>query len=220
MLATPMNGVPEHMPQLHVELAPISEAAQPEATQPQAELEPPRRSGGFDPSLLNPLPSPQGVPQPEPSTATLDVQNNPFLSHDVPSFSQFEPHAIQIDALSPQSTMVVDSSPAEESAPAPTQEMQTTQSDVTMEIHRSPSPVPDFVVDEHRLYDLRCMLRDDTASLTVEQLEQLRATCLGCVWRHRSQWDRTDLITELMENVKVFVEEVSNDDMDASSPGQ
>ena len=89
-----------------------------------------------------------------------------------------------------------------------------------MEVQRTPSPVPDFVVDEERLYALGRMLRDDTASLTVEQLEQLRATCLGCVWRHRSQWDRSELISELMENVKVFIEEVSTDDMDAPSPGQ
>ena len=214
------NGVLEQVPELHVLPAPIFEVAGPEATQSQAILEPPRRSGGFDPSLLNPLPSPQDLPQSGSSSAALDVENNPFLSHNTSSVSQFEPPAIQIDALSPQSVMAVDPSPADELAPAATQDIPTTQSDVAMEIHRTPSPVPDFVVDEHRLHNLRRMLRDDTASLTVEQLEQLRATCLGCVWRHRSQWDRTELISELMDNLRVFVEEVYTDDMDAPSPGQ
>lgn len=213
-----VNGFLGKVPELHVEPAPVSQVAQSDVTQPREEPEPPRRCGGFDPSLLNPLPSPQGLIQPGSSTATLDVQNNPFLSLDPPSFAHFAPPAAQADALSPQSTMAVDPPPVDE--PVSTQDMQTTQSDVAMEIQRTPSPVPEFVVDEYRLYELQRVLRDDTAFLTVEQLEQLRATCLGCVWRHRSQWDRTELLSELMENVRVFVEEVSTDDMDAPSPGQ
>jgi hypothetical protein len=52
---------------------------------------------------------------------------------------------------------------------------------IVIEIERSPShPLPDFYVDIGLVEDLRPSqtLRDSTA-LTIEQLEQLRATCLG-----------------------------------------
>lgn len=42
-------------------------------------IEPLRRNGGFDPSLLNPLPSP-GVAMAGPSTIAIDAEHNPFLS--------------------------------------------------------------------------------------------------------------------------------------------
>ncbi|KZT74624.1 AAA-domain-containing protein [Daedalea quercina L-15889] len=219
ILVPQLNGVHEQVP-LPNESNQTPEVAQLEP-EPAPEPELLRRAGGFDPSLLNPLPSPAGILQPGPSTATIDIQNNPFLSHDAPSLAAFVPTTPHIEVHSPQlqpPSMVVDPSPIEQ--PYPSEEAQTTQSDVPMEIHRTPSPVPDFTVDEYRLYELQRMLRDDTTYLNVEQLEQLRAICLGCVWRRRSDWDRAELLAELAENVRIFVEEVSTEDMDAPSPGQ
>ena len=54
----------------------------------------------------------------------------------------------------------------------------------------------------------------DTATLNVEQLEQLRATALGAVWRHRTEWDRGALLREIDSLVDEFVEEVRTDAMD------
>ncbi|KAH6890090.1 AAA-domain-containing protein [Coprinopsis sp. MPI-PUGE-AT-0042] len=79
----------------------------------------------------------------------------------------------------------------------------------SMIIERSPTPpLPDFHVDEDLLDVLRRRLRDDTEGLNVEQLEQLRATCLGDVWRHRKEWDRDDLVRGLIRHVGDFLEEV------------
>ena len=83
---------------------------------------------------------------------------------------------------------------------------------IVIEVQRSPSPpLPDFHVDIGLVGDLRQTLRDSTVSLTIEHLEQLGATCLGNLWRHRSDWDRDDLVRELQGVVKNFVKEVSAD---------
>lgn len=71
---------------------------------------------------------------------------------------------------------------------------------------RSPSPIyPDFTFSPHRLGALQKFLDEDTASLTVEQLEELRAMCLNCVWKRRSDWDRTQMIDALTEDVKTYI---------------
>jgi len=50
-----------------------------------------------------------------------------------------------------------------------------------------------------------------TSLLNIEQLEQLRASCLGRVWAHRSEWDRDNLILELGKVLRDFVGEVRAD---------
>lgn len=75
-------------------------------------------------------------------------------------------------------------------------------------IERTPTPLPDFICDEELLSQLQNTLATATSSLNVEQLEQLRATCLAALWRRRTEWDRDSLIKELMDMVKDFVEEV------------
>ena len=52
---------------------------------------------------------------------------------------------------------------------------------------------------------------DSTSGMSIEQLEQLRATCLGAIWRHRQDWDRDALVQELDEIVDEFVQEVRVD---------
>ncbi|KAM6489275.1 AAA domain containing protein [Amanita muscaria] len=79
-------------------------------------------------------------------------------------------------------------------------------------VERTPTPLPDFHVDQGLLDELRRRLVQDTVSMTVEQLEQLRATCLGCVWRHRQEWNRDELLRELLKLVEEFAGEVLVDD--------
>ncbi|KAF8520270.1 AAA-domain-containing protein [Hysterangium stoloniferum] len=72
----------------------------------------------------------------------------------------------------------------------------------------SPEPPPPFTLSEQHLQMLSDNLVELTSELNVEQLEQLRAACLGCVWRRRSDWDRDDMVSDLLAIVKLFVEEV------------
>jgi len=172
-----------------------------------------RRSGGFDPSLLNPM-SPDVEKNPfyvQPSTSFVDPRvpsplapvlpadpSNPFLS-SVP---------LPAPALvpSPPRTPSTRRSRTRTKSPEPLQQRPT--SPIPMVIERTPTPLPDFHVDDTLVFELRRRLSDETASLTIEELEQLRATCLGCVWRHRTEWDRDVLVKELLDVVKEFITEV------------
>ena len=78
-----------------------------------------------------------------------------------------------------------------------------------MVIERTPTPLPDFHVDDKLVAELQRCLRDDTADLTIEELEQLRATCLGNVWRHRTEWDRDALVKELLDVTREFLSELN-----------
>ncbi|KAH9941140.1 AAA-domain-containing protein [Epithele typhae] len=198
-----------------VQLAPTSSSPKlngiPEdQEQPSSEPEP--RTGGFDPALLNPA-SPvtdlqHGMPTDPPDNpfsvyarqATEQPEQQPS-SDPQPS----EPHP------APDSDQLMDTQATEPVESQPEQPME-------VEVEREPTPLPDFYLDEAALQGLKTYLRDATASLNVEQLEQLRATCLGLVWRHRQDWDREVLLRELKAEAQTFVEEVALDDMDASSP--
>lgn len=81
-----------------------------------------------------------------------------------------------------------------------------------MEIARSVSPpLPDFHVDANLFSSLKQDLIVNTSSLNIEELEQLRATCLTCVWQHRSSWDRDSVVRELKDIVQDFVDQVTQD---------
>lgn len=87
-----------------------------------------------------------------------------------------------------------------------------------MDVVREPTPPPpDFIVDETKVNALRTALIEQTDGLSVEELEQLRASCLSCVWRHRADWDRAALLDELRGLIAEFVEEV-HADAEATSP--
>ena len=57
-----------------------------------------------------------------------------------------------------------------------------------------------------------------TGSLNIEQVEHLRAICLGLVWRHRQEWNRDSLLRQLKLEAEEFIQEVAFDDVDAASP--
>lgn len=181
----------------------------------------PRRSG-FDPALLNPLPSPIDAPPAGP----IDPPDNPFtpsrsrtLDHpvsrgeSVPPVSELPTEAgIIVEGDQPMDTQPVEVPVTGEAPEAP-------QPEQPMEVERSPTPpLPDFHLDENLLTELRSYLQDSTSLLNIEQLEQLRATCLALVWNHRSEWDRTSLLNQLKATAREFVEEVSLDEMEMGSP--
>lgn len=188
----------------------------------------PRRTG-FDPSLLNPLPptvadliTPSIADPSGSESVPLSVELASQEHTQIPSMPILQTHNIPLvdgpvsagpDVSMSSSTPIT---PAVETQVALIVQENATQA---MEIERTPTPLPDFHVDEGALLQLKALLRDSTGSLNVEQLEQLRATCLSCIWRHRTEWDRDGLVQELTELVKEFVEEVALDDVDmAASP--
>jgi len=193
----PMNGLEQHEPDLPMSPSPYNTA-------------------GFDPFLLNPL-SPTGPifhnapPLPSLMNGILSPPASaPFYSFQQPDNQTFV-HAPVPQVSAPQTPIQI-----EEPLPPGEEEPQPQP----MVIERTPTPLPEFHVDQSLVFKLKGDLRDTTASLTVEQLEQLRATCLGCIWRHRTEWDRDALVRELKEVVKEFVDEVVEDVSDSTSMDQ
>ena len=206
--------------------------------------DPSSKPSGFDPSLLNPQPPDQPpfhrspfASRPNDSSFNFPMMSmdptDPFTAHTAQgqpmSFTQMlartpTPPPPSVHLAPPQPVPIHRMptpklrTPEPERVPTPAPVLEP----MVIEIERSPSPpLPDFHVDLGLVEDLRQTLRDRTASLTIEQLEQLRATCLGNVWRHRSDWDRDDLVRELQGVVKLFVEEVFADcDSDESTDQQ
>lgn len=115
------------------------------------------------------------------------------------------------DSVTPQSGAVP--ATVTEDGPEATQpvqeEQENSKEDAMVVVERSPTPpLPDFHLDETLLDQLQRKLKLETEGMNVEQLEQLRATCLGDVWRHRKEWDRDDLVKALFKVVDDFLEEV------------
>ncbi|EIN04309.1 AAA-domain-containing protein [Punctularia strigosozonata HHB-11173 SS5] len=150
-------------------------------------------------SLLNPTspvemaPAVHAFPAPGiiPSSSTLPV-------HPIPG-----QEAVEL----PQAESTDDSAATTEPEPEPSQ--------APMEVEREPTPLPDFVIDDAQVETLKTTLVTKTESLAIEELEQLRATCLGIIWRHRSDWNRAGLIQELTETALEYVNDLA---VDAASP--
>lgn len=181
----------------------------------------PTLTGGFDPSLLNPMPVDPSVDV-RPFMQPLD-QEVPSVVDSVPptlpsGVSHHESNKISLaeDPAPVVSTMQAFTEPSqpepsvfEPVEPAPLE---------PMHIERTPTPLPDFHVDMDSLALLQHELHKTTEPLNVEQLEQLRATCLARIWHHRSAWNRSPLVQELRTLLREFVEQIVDDDMDADSP--
>lgn len=89
--------------------------------------------------------------------------------------------------------------PVKEGTPVPTPPPRTP----------TPPPVyPAFVVPSQELEQLGNALKHSTSSLNVEELEQLRAMLLDSVWRMRTEWDRTQLVGDMLHQTASFVSEV------------
>lgn len=192
-----INGMGSITPRQRPQLAALPVVPLPEALDnPFLVSRAPVLAAVADPSAIASLLNPQPVP----ALHAVPMENAiPSLS-DVPMFP-------------PPPEPSVDASVAN---PPPPQEPPDArpQTPPPMEVEREPTPLPDFVVDEAQLGALRTFLVTSTHALNVEQLEQLRATCLGVVWRHRQSWERTELVAELADVAREFVEEVRLDDVD------
>ncbi|KAL1747783.1 hypothetical protein HDZ31DRAFT_31149 [Schizophyllum fasciatum] len=131
-----------------------------------------------------------------------------------PSFSRGTPQGL-VPALLNAPT----SRPGSVQAQTP-QRTDQQSSDVPMVVvERTPTPLPDIVVDETRLERLREALRDRTEPLNVEQLEHLRAACLRAVWQHRTDWDRGALLDELNGLLNTYLQDVVDDEDDYDGLG-
>ncbi|KAJ7165878.1 AAA-domain-containing protein [Mycena filopes] len=174
-----------------------------------------QRTTGFDPFLLNPAHA-------STSTSISNANDDPFLAG--PSNSG------QVHAPSPSPIPIhslLQPSPAPDapgpSSPAPrpkskskSREPEPIPPPIPIVVERTPTPpLPDFHINDELVLQLESALRDSTSSLTIEQLEQLRATCLATVWRHRTAWDRNPAVRELQDLLQEFVDQVGADDSDA-----
>ena len=202
----------------------------------------PRRTGGFDPSLLNPVPVADGTGFHQNGTPTASAQNGatPPPSSTLSSTPTFpmqqrleSPNPFIVTAQQPKqpqqdATLIpaqgsIDqpsngaASEEQRCVPQPEDEPPTEPPiPEPMEIARTPTPLPDFHIDEYGMEQLKDYLRVSTAELSIEELEQLRATCLAAVWSHRTEWDRTALVGELLSIAKEFVQEVLGEDAEMS----
>ena len=198
----------------------------------------PRRTGGFDPSLLNPAPMLDGIGFDPNRTPSGSAQNGitpppPSTLSSTPTFPTQQrpesPNPFIFTGQQPQQeasvtpTLPIDrqsngaGSEERQDAPPPEGEPSTEPPEPEpMEVTRTPTPLPDFHIDEHGMEHLKDYLRVSTAELNIEELEQLRATCLAAVWRHRTEWDRTALVDELLSIAKEFVQEVLAEDAEMS----
>jgi len=192
----------------------------------------PRKSAGFDPFLLNPA-SPSEEPTflnapPLPSLINgINFPSSPNIDIATPfdTYQRFDNQQLDNQSFLPAPHVSAPHTSVKIQGKLPTAEpvaesMKEQSQPQPMVIERTPTPLPEFHVSDSLLYTLKSDLRDTTEPLTVEQLEQLRATCLGCIWRQRSEWNRDALVRQLKEVVKEFVEEVAEDMLDSASHDQ
>ncbi|KAJ8522586.1 hypothetical protein ONZ45_g853 [Pleurotus djamor] len=160
------------------------------------------------PSTPPPPPPAAASSSQPPATANTDdmvVDAAPTVSHGFDPML-LNPAPVNPTVASPSMTpspIVDDSTPPVPPPPA------APKSPSPIIVERTPSPpLPDFTIDHAALSSFEQELCTKTTALNIEQLEQLRAMCLSCVWRHRMEWDRGSLINELSTLVQGFVEEI------------
>ncbi|KAF7331024.1 AAA-domain-containing protein [Mycena venus] len=159
---------------------------------------PSQRPSGFDASLLNPVPS---------AIASTSASNdNPFLagpSNSGPNSTSSIPIQSLLHATSPM--------PAVATAPS-----SPTPRPKSLDPEPVPPPIPIIVERTPTPASARLQPRRGARRTARNRaLEQLRATCLATVWRHRTEWDRNPAVRELQDLVKEFVDQVGGDDSDA-----
>lgn len=73
----------------------------------------------------------------------------------------------------------------------------------------SPPPPPLFIPRE--IENVARLLIEETEEHTVEELEQLRAMCLSCIWKYRRDWNKTGLVMEMTRVAEKFIMQVRNE---------
>ncbi|KIR36066.1 ATPase [Cryptococcus deuterogattii MMRL2647] len=75
----------------------------------------------------------------------------------------------------------------------------------------SPQPdYPPFILPEEDLQSLQAELEIATADLTVDQLEQLRATLFDKLWADRKEWDRSVTVIKMRQRLQEYIKEVNS----------
>nr|XP_023422111.1 ATPase family AAA domain-containing protein 2B [Cavia porcellus] len=65
-------------------------------------------------------------------------------------------------------------------------------------------PVPPLIVDRERLKKLLDLLVDKSNNLAVDQLERLYSLLSQCIYRHRKDYDKSQLVEEMERTVHMF----------------
>ena len=65
-------------------------------------------------------------------------------------------------------------------------------------------PAPPLVVDHERLQKLLDLLVDKSNNLTVDQLERLYSLLSQSIYRHRKDYDKSQLVEEMERTVHMF----------------
>ncbi|XP_052042109.1 ATPase family AAA domain-containing protein 2B isoform X1 [Apodemus sylvaticus] len=65
-------------------------------------------------------------------------------------------------------------------------------------------PVPPLIVDHERLQKLLDLLVDKSNNLTVDQLERLYSLLSQCIYRHRKDYDKSQLVEEMERTAHMF----------------
>lgn len=65
-------------------------------------------------------------------------------------------------------------------------------------------PVPPLIVDHERLKKLLDLLVDKSNNLAVDQLERLYSLLSQCIYRHRKDYDKSQLVEEMERTVHMF----------------
>ncbi|KAL1960787.1 hypothetical protein VTO42DRAFT_6617 [Malbranchea cinnamomea] len=60
-------------------------------------------------------------------------------------------------------------------------------------------PHPDLIVDEEHIGKLHSQLTSRTSGCSVEQLEQINASLMDCIWKTRDQWNRMAVVKAVQD---------------------
>lgn len=97
------------------------------------------------------------------------------------------------------------------SSQATTQQQQsqrTSQQSLENALSSSPAVVNRLKLDENLFTKVRENLTIETSGFTVEQLEQVMATIMSTVWRHRNEWDRTVVAHQVEEAAREVTDDI------------
>ncbi|KAI5988685.1 AAA-domain-containing protein [Pisolithus orientalis] len=140
-------------------------------------------------SSRNPTPTPSPIPPPQQQQSNELPHFPPIPSLHSPPRTPVRPSADPAPSHLSAEPMVVSPPPREPSRP--------------------PTPLPDFHVDGELLSTFQYQLTSKTDQFSVEMLEQLRAICVGCVWRHRTEWNRDALVRELVGVLDEYLDDAT-----------
>ncbi|KAJ5675834.1 Tat-binding [Penicillium macrosclerotiorum] len=143
--------------------------------------------------------------------------------HDYPDLTQYPDRISQQEEHLPDTQQGGSSqpSPRQDTAPNGSQSQAKPQpplfdADKKSAIHTSANlqallndePSPELVLDKEYLEHLHNQLAQQTSGCSVEQLEQINTCLMDCVWRMRSEWNRTIVAESITETFNAVLEDM------------